>query len=394
MEGLGEACSTRADFYAWQGALWLSEGRPQQAAIALEKALLLNPDLPGVELDYAQALAQMGERSSARELVRSVLARPDIPTTLHDWLTSAQSDWDESPWQHRLLLQTLVGAESNLNSAPSSGILTLTLPGGAVPVVLAQNERPRGGGASLSTAAVEATRAVGLGTLSLTGEASLRLTPGDTGNNLETVNASATWARPFMSSSVGGRLGVTRLWLGGIDLYEENAIKLFAEHGVFGLSDACRMGLGADYALRMYPVSSVLNGDYGGVELGLGCQGAEASISGVAQWGKDRAQNPARLGGDQDRADFSLTASQRVGLGLVSLTLQWSRLQDADPYSPLLGGVPREILRQAGRTQYEFSVNKQLTIITYLEKTSQQSNISLFEMTNQAFYLGLRWSLK
>ena len=394
LEGLSEACSTRADFYAWQGALWLSEGAFQQAAIALEKALLLNPDLPGVELDYAQVLAQMGEKSSARDLVGSVLARPDIPIPLRDWLTSAQMDWAEPSWQRRLLLQTMVGAESNLNSAPTSGILTLTLPGGSVPVVLAQNEHPRGGWASLNTAAAEATHTVGEGTLSLAGEASARLTPGDTSNNLETVSASALWVRPVMSSTVGARLGVTRLWLGGIDLYEENAIKVFAEHAVPGTGNACRGGLGLDYALRVYPSSSTLNGDYSGAQLGVGCQREKTSISGIAQWGRDRAQDPVRLGGGQDRVDFTLSGSQNLATGVASLVFQWSRLHDADSYSPLLGRVARVITRQAGRAQYEYFINKRLSMIGYLEKTSQQSNISLFEMANQAFYLGLRWSLK
>ena len=48
-------------FPAIVGTLLLTLKRPQEAAIALEKALMLAPDLGGAQLDYAQALAELGE---------------------------------------------------------------------------------------------------------------------------------------------------------------------------------------------------------------------------------------------------------------------------------------------------------------------------------------------
>ena len=49
---LAEACDASAFFHAHWGAVFLAQGQSEAAAVALEKALLLNPDLPGAQLDY------------------------------------------------------------------------------------------------------------------------------------------------------------------------------------------------------------------------------------------------------------------------------------------------------------------------------------------------------
>ena len=44
-----EACDENAFFHAHRGAVLLAQGQTEAAAVALEKALLLNPDLPGAK---------------------------------------------------------------------------------------------------------------------------------------------------------------------------------------------------------------------------------------------------------------------------------------------------------------------------------------------------------
>lgn len=390
LEGLAQACADRADYFAWTGLVLLTGGQPQQAAIALEKALLLDPDLPGAELDYAQALAELGERTPARQLVQSVLARPDIPHALHDWLTSREAEWNASAWRWRWQAQSLLGSESNLNSAPASRNLTLTLPGGDVPLLLSESEQPRSGTASMNSVALEAVRQLGQGQLSLSGSGTLRVSPNDAGSDLHWVDAAAALARPLGGSDAGARLESMRLWLGGVDLYHENTLKLFAERPLPWAD--CRAGAGLEAGVRSYPASPILNGRYRGGQLGAGCRPDGVSLRLLGQWGIDRAQDPLRLGGDQRRRDLLLTAGKPVGPGTLSLTAQWSRLRDADIYSPLLGGMPREILRRVGRIQYEYPLTRKTSVVGYLEKTSQKSNIGLFAQQNRALYLGLRWA--
>ncbi|MDE2342222.1 MAG: tetratricopeptide repeat protein [Betaproteobacteria bacterium] len=395
LAGLNDACSTRADYFAWQGTLYLTLKRPQEAANALEKALLLNPDLAGAQLDYAQALAELGQNSSARDLVATVMARPDIPSGLHEWLTSRLGDLSGEPtWKTTGMVQTLLGGESNLNSAPSSAILNLTLPGGSVPVVLGQSQRPESGMASLNTAAFEATRPWGPGQVTLSGDATVRVTPGHADSNLQWVDGAALWTQPFLGGDAGVRASATRLWMGGIELYDETAGKLFVEHPVTIKDTACRYGIGGDYSARSYPAAPVLDGRYSGLELGLGCQRGDTLLTATGQWGLDRAQSPDRLGGNQQRDDYALSASHPWGPGLAIVMAQWSRLQDAQVYSPLLGGVSRDIFRRAGRLEYDYPLSKRWTALGYLEKTDQTSNVSLFSLDNQALYIGLRWGGK
>ena len=394
LSGLQEICSTRADFFAWQGTLFLAQHQPQLAANALEKALLLNPDLAGAQLDYAQALGELGESASARDLVDTVLARPDIPSALHEWLTSQLGDQAGDTWKMTWLVQSLVGGETNLNSAPSSNLLTLTLPGGSVPVVLGESQKPEAGMASLSTGAVEATRRWGPGQITLSADATVRATPAHADSDLQWVDGAAVWTQPLWGGDAGVRGSVTRLWMGGLELYDENAGKVFIEQPVIGLEGACRYGLGGDYSARSYPEVPILDGRYSGLELGMGCQRGDTLVTLSGQWGVDRAQNPQRLGGNQDRDDYFLAASHPLGNGRISFTGQWSRLMDQQIYSNLLGSSNREILRTAGRLEYDYSLTNRWALVGYLERTSQNSNISLFALDNQAVYMGLRWGGK
>ena len=85
-----DACEDNAFFHAYLGAKLLALGQTEAAAVSLEKALLINPDLPGAQLDYAQALAEIGLKGSARAILNEVLQRPDIQPELKVQLSKAQ----------------------------------------------------------------------------------------------------------------------------------------------------------------------------------------------------------------------------------------------------------------------------------------------------------------
>jgi predicted Zn-dependent protease len=87
-----DPCDEKATCQAQKGAQLLAQGRVEEAAVALEKALLLDPNLPGVQLDYAQALALIGLKGSARAMLADVLQRPDIQPNLKSKLTGAQNE--------------------------------------------------------------------------------------------------------------------------------------------------------------------------------------------------------------------------------------------------------------------------------------------------------------
>ncbi len=391
LEGLEDPCRERADFFAWQGTLLLVLHHPQKAANALEKALMLDPELAGAQLDYAQALAELGEKEAAKDLTLTVLGRVDIPQTLHDWLADQPGLWNEGVWQTTWTVQSMLGHETNFNSAPSSNLVTLTLLGGNVPVTLGQSQQPEAGFAMLTTGAVETVRHWSDSQLQLEADATNRTSQDHADSNLQWIDGSALWSHNLGDGTAGAQAYTTRLRMGGQVLYEENTGKLFVDHPLNWTGLECRYGSGAEYSLRDYPTDSTLNGVYTGLELGMGCQRGQTMVTATGMWGVDHAQNPLRLGGDQSRDDFSLTASQPLGQGLLILLGQWSRLSDQEVYSPLLGGMVRGIIRRGGRIEYDYPLNKHWTVLGYLDTLTQDSNISLFTLSNQALYFGLRW---
>ncbi len=394
LTGLEESCRDRADFFAWQGTLLLLLQHPQEAANALEKALMLDPELAGAQLDYAQALAQLGERDAAKNLTLTVLGRPDIPQTLHDWLANQPGLLEEQGWQTSWTVQSMLGHETNFNSAPSSNLVTLTLLGGNVPVTLSQSMRPEAGFALLNTGAVEGVRQWADSQLTLEADVTDRTSQNHADSNLQWVDGLALWSHRLGEGSAGGQASTTRLWMGGQVLYEENTGKLFIDHPLSWSGLDCRYGTGGEYSLRDYPTDPVLNGIYTGMELGMGCQKGESMVTVTGMWGVDQPQSPIRLGGDQSRDDFSVTASHPLGPGMLILLGQWSRLSDQEAYSPLLGGVTRGIIRRGGRVEYDYPLNPHWTVLGYLDTLSQDSNLSLFTVSNQAIYFGLRWAGK
>lgn len=390
--GLDEACQDRADYFAWKGLLLLEQQQPQEAANALEKALMLDPELGGAQLDYAQALAQIGQREVGRSMVLSVLGRSDIPQTLHDWLVGQPPQWGGDEWHTTWSVQQLVGHETNFNSAPASALVTLTLLGGSVPVVLGPNERPQAGMALLSTGAVQAVRRWGQDQLSLNFDTSARTNGNYASSNLQWLDGSALWSRQIGSFVTGGEALVTRLWMGGQSLYQENTSKWFVDHPLTLGGNACRYGTALEHSIRNYPSVDYLSGVYTGLELGSGCQLDETQVAVTGQKGVDHPQNGVRLGGTQGRDDFAVTGSHPLGSGTLILLGQWSRLQDQNAYSSLLGGVPRGIVRRGGRVEYDYPLNNRWAVLGYVETLNQDSNIGLFTLSDRSLYLGLRWT--
>jgi hypothetical protein len=60
----------------------IAQGRYTDALDHLERALMLNPGLKGAQIDYAVALAGIGDYASALTLVQDLLADPALPSGL------------------------------------------------------------------------------------------------------------------------------------------------------------------------------------------------------------------------------------------------------------------------------------------------------------------------
>ncbi len=387
---LGEACRERADYFAYYGTLLLTLKRPQEAAIALEKALMLAPDLGGAQLDYAQALAELGELGPARQLASDVAARPDLPPRLQAWLLDQLDAWRGDGWRLAWSIDWMAGGESNLNSSPDLRFLTLTLPGGNVPLELDASEGRIAGNAQRSDIALAAAHPLGSGMLQIGTEYLLRSSPGRSSTRQNLGGASLTYLHPLWAGQWGARLERTRINIGDETAYTGTGWSLRYQLPATLTPENCLLSFGRAGERREFPGAAYQNGRYEGSLAQFVCQAADWRLTLGLQDGQDHALDPIRLGGDQQRTDASFSIARSFGSHLLTMAVSNSRASDRQVYSTLLGGENRRIERLTTRFSWEHPLDPHWSLIGYLERAVQNSNIDLFGMRNNALYFGIR----
>ncbi|HSH90155.1 MAG TPA: tetratricopeptide repeat protein, partial [Ramlibacter sp.] len=164
-------CLKDASFHAWRGAILVATGHPAEAVESLERALLIEPDLPGAALDLAQAFAQLGDQASATALLDRLRQRNDLPepiriaidqrrAALASQAVAGRNADGGTGWHSRWQVSGLVGYDTNLNNAPFRTEITLTLPD-PVLVTLDPAARPQKGAALLTSALWQGLKAQG-----------------------------------------------------------------------------------------------------------------------------------------------------------------------------------------------------------------------------------------
>ena len=429
------ACDEVALFHSRRGTLLLLAGQIEEAAVALEKALLLEPNLPGAQLDYAHALALIGQRGSARAMLAQVLERADIEPALKGQLqkaqaqgvnpssasepqsrelqTLAQTQASINAWQWSAVAQTALGRETNLNSATYTEALTLMLSNGPVTIGLSDSAKPVSGSALKSSLMVQgSTRAgyggVELGELSFVASGSNRYALGGAGSSLGPVdnNSSAEalvkYSLPRQYGQDGAAsgqwqlaVGGTQFWLGSSSAYADSGAHLKFVWDTLG--QACKLAPSAGASRQLFPNAGSLNGVYSYARLELGCKEAISESQFALGSGQDRAFTSARPGGDKHRTELFLRHERFLSLatlpqGQLSAWARYVVSQDAQIFSELLGDLKTRSKRADLGVGYWVPIQKSWSAGINLEATSQKSNNALFNLRNSSFYLGLRWS--
>ncbi|MEY4693920.1 MAG: hypothetical protein RLZZ95_369 [Pseudomonadota bacterium] len=405
-----EACDTNAFFHAHRGAQLLAQGQTEAAAVSLEKALLINPDLPGAQLDYAQALAQIGLKGSARAILNNVLQRTDIQPSLKAQLSAAQSQEQADAsrmasgllWQWNGLLQTAHGHESNLNSATYTDTLTLYLSNGPVTLGLTDNAKPVAGNAFKTTAAVLGVlKGAGGQELSVNAALASKTGAASQGGNNRTAEGAVKYSLPMLAGDASGLWQVaaagTHFWLGNLTAYQDQGLQLKFAWDTLGA--ACKWAPAIGRIDQQFPQSSTLNGVYSYGRIEMACASGLNRETHVAfGGGPDRAQDANRPGGNRLRKDVLIRHEQIVPLpltngvsGQLSAWLRYVHSKDKLAYSDLLGDLKSNTRRTDLGLGYWVPVTKQWSAGLNLEATSQKSNNTLFNLKNSSAYLGVRW---
>lgn len=418
-------CLASPQFHAWWGATLLALGRPVEAIEPLERALLEDPDLAGAELDLAQALAEAGDTASARAFLSAMRTRPGLPLPIGSAI-DRQLDLLSLPaqiagamtrgWQYRLQVSALGGADSNLNNAPATSEITLTFPQGNVTLPLAPNSLARSGGALMGAAQWQGLRVHGDSLWVLQAELRAReTTHSDT--NYQQADLAATW----LQAPAAPRQWVVRL--AGTDLHYGGTNLIRATRGTFqyqwdalnpsgGTSrwpdvlGGCRPAASLELEDRRYPTSAVLNGLYEGGAFGWLCRRSRTAQAGdaltadtsfyslQARVGTDHPLETGRPGGsfrrEEIRAqwDGPLLSKGRLGALWTS-----TRQSDREPYSPLLGNVPRRTVRHGLQLEASWPLRARLSLVANAEVARQTSNLAVFASRESSVYVGLRWEM-
>ncbi len=405
-------CLLDADFHAWRGAVLLSLGRPAAAIESLERALLLSPDMPGVQLDYAQALMAVGDAASARDLFQTLASRSDLTPQLQDLLKQQLAVTDPGAWRTRWVLTTAVGQDSNLNNAPAASELTLTFPEGPVTLSLLESARPQRGTAWLNVVQWQGLKPQGTQLWLLQAEVRTRHTA-NTSTRYQQADLSATWLQsPEAPRQWVARVGASRIDFGGQRLLQSTRASATHQWQA-SLADLsarhCRPGLGGETEFRRYPATPELNGRYAGVVLSANCQADANSAPGQqvlsqlislqARLGRDTPDNAARPGGAYSKLELRATWEGRSGPYKLNADYGYTRQADANGYSPLLSdNLKRSVARQSLRVEVARPLLTQWIQgpewFVSAEFSQQSSNLAAFASRQNTLFTGLRWHLQ
>jgi hypothetical protein len=429
-------CDEQAICQAQKGALLLAQGLVEEAAVALEKALLLDPNLPGAQLDYAQALALIGLKGSARAMLADVLQRPDIQLNLKSKLVGAQNASNESTqpslhsqWHWSNFVQASVGHESNLNSATFSDSLTLMLPNGPVTIGLADSAKPIAGPATKALLAMQGSTRLGPGIFGmgellvsavLSNKKALQ-TDSLTGikpDRNQTAEAAAKFSLPMIAGVVSGQwqftAGGTQYWLGSASAYTDTSfsVKFNWDQGfepvIWGWSNlgrqSCKLAPSLGQTRQRFPLSTALDGVYSFARMEMLCKALDKESQLVLGSGSDKAQYETRPGGDKKRLDVLLRHEhlvpmpwspwRQVKAGQVGAWFRYAKSADAQNYSELLGDLKTTSQRTDLGLSFSALINNSWTAGLKLERTSQRSNNPLFNLKNLSAYLEFTKAIK
>jgi len=392
-------CGSDAGYLAYRGAVLNALGRHAQAALLLEQALLLDPQRAGAQIDYAEALAALGDNASAAALLRDVAQRPDVPAPLRPQLArrlsaidalqrrdalaamSAQTGaraWTTDGWQGTGTLALKLGRDSNLNSAPARDALTLTLPGGDAVLLLADRFRPRAGAAARLEASSQWIRPLeGGAALQLYGDARLRDSPAASDTRYQQAQAGGAWSQPVGQPNGEGYAtfgtSASQLRYGGAELYRALRLSAGRDWRVTLPAGDCRPSAGVEVESRRYPTAAELEGRFLGLSAGVACNFGVDRLVLAARGGQDAPQAD-RPGGDQRQIDLRLVWSRPLGSGRLGADLLWYQQQDAGAYSPLLdNGATRRLKRATLYLEYSYPIAPGWALLRSLESLAQRS---------------------
>jgi hypothetical protein len=393
-----DACEAVDAYFAALGGALLIQGRIAEALVHLEKALLLNPDLPGTQLDYAQALALSGQKSAAVQLVDQVSTRPDIKPELKQWLTELTEVKPTPRWRSQILLQLGYGRESNFNNNTSANSLSIVLPtGGTIEVPINSDSVAQSGQAHKGLALVQTQRELGPGQLRLVALAQTRDPLGLPVANTRAADIAGDYSLGFGPNRFSLRVSNQILRREEELRYRELSYGLRYEYAN-AQRLPCLLAAAGNWARQSQQEAEVPanKSRFISYKLEAACHTTFGSVTTVS-WSQGRTspQEGSFEGGAKNRQEITLRHEQPLAfagrIGQISVWGRRNRITDSEATLPLLGSIVVTTQRNDFGLGYWWPVSRQWSIGLDLESIAQTSNNPLQKFRNRSSYLGLRW---
>ena len=347
-----------------------------QAADLIERLLMQYPQTQGAAEQYQLALTGIEGR--------------------HSTSITMQPIQQQSAWQINTAMQLRTGYSSNLNQAPSSSTVQLTLPTGPIALNLLPQFQQRGGVGGETLLSANAVRSFAN---NLQWQVKGDLYGRETGSggyaDYQGTNLLSSLIRHYDSGSE------TAVALGFNALHYNVDTFLFASQLMLRQTGSkylyCKPQAGADLLWQRQQSNPLLDSHYTGLMVGVLCNTPLGyyNISLGAGW--DWAANQ-RPGGDQLRGKLDVAGIWAtpfvIEASFIKATASYQESNDRQAYSSWLNyGANRQLSRLGLSLDYDWP----LEVIVHnwrgvasVKWQNQDSNISLFTMNTFEGWLGVR----
>lgn len=390
-----DQCLQSSEYFALLGASELNSGFGEDALDSLERALLLDPDNGAAQIDYAQALMSDGQLFAALALNEQILDRQDLPIDLAAQLERRQERWLALTRQQEWQLDVLTGYDDNLNGAPDTEFLTLTISGEPLLLPLGEDFQPVTG-PFVNVRGVGRLRRLGPDrqhnfSAELRGRVS-----GAPQSDIVQLAARYALYRPDPERSWQLNANVNHLFFGGKPLFTGSDVSMRYQ---FNSETRCSPYVTGAAQHQIWHGQSQLNGVEAKAGVGNNCVipgrvglqrlTAETSLLG------NYAASSNRLGGHRQGFQVGFNWQLQLDRGWLQAQFVHTQLTDGRGYSPLLAnGARRKVERDILLLSYSEPVSvlgENASVVLNVYHQVQRSNLELFTTTNTTIELGYSW---
>ena len=393
LTALQSECLNSSEYFALLGAAQLNSGRLADALESLERALLIDPNYGPAGIDYAEALFAEGQLFTALEINEQLLQREDLPANLEPLLASRQQSWQALTRQTGFQADLLAGYDSNLNGAPATSLVNLTLSGESVQLALNPEFQPVSG-PYLNMSLLGRYRQLAPSHQHNWSAAVRGRLSEDSDSDLLQLETRYVFNRPGRQRSWQLGAGLNHLAFGGSSLFSGIDVSVRLQPR---FERPCKPYYGLALQHQFYHGQEPLNGLESKLGAGVNCPAGEnRQLSIELSLLNNTALESGRLGGDRQGWQLNLNWQYLLPQGVLGVQLNHTQLGDREGYSSLLdNGAKRKLDRSYLAVQYRqplrlWGRNTDFLVNIYHQR--QSSSIELFSSNDTTAEIGLSWA--